>query len=392
MDQKIFNRSFIFLFLAQFCFSFVFCVLLPTIPIYLSRLGANEAKIGVLVGALSVAALICRPLVGRGLLHIPEKHFMIAGSIIFALSSFAYLMAKPFWPLMIVRVFQGIRWALFVTSTWTLVSRIIPDTQRGRGLSYFYLAFNTAFAVAPSIGVFLINHFSFAVLFLTCTALSLCALYVSVNLENPRENTLELQEGGTQRQSLFTREVIAPSVIIFLSNIIWGALTAFFPLFALKQGVANPGLFFGALAITLIVSRMAGARFLDVPDRTKIIVPSLIVQVVAMILLSFSKTLPMFILVAVIMGIGNAFLFPSLIAYIIDQAGANRGPAMATYLALADFGAGIGSVIMGVILQLTSYRTMFLSLALTSCLSLCYSQFVLSKRRMVKNANLRIPL
>ena len=392
MIQKIFTRNFTYLFLAQFCFAFVFCVLLPTIPIYLSRLNATEAEIGVLVGTLSVAALILRPLVGRGLLYIPEKHFMIAGSIIFALSSFAYLIAKPFWPLMIVRVFQGIGWALFATSTWTLVSRIIPDTQRGQGLSYFYLAFNIAFAVAPSIGVFLINHFSFVVLFLTCTALSLCSLYISANLESSREDPLELQEGEIQRQSLFTREVIAPSMINFLSNIIWGALTAFFPLFALNQGVTNPGLFFAALAITLIAARMLGGRFLDVPDRTKVIVPSLIVQVVAMVLLSFSKTLPMFILVAVIMGIGNAFLFPSLIATIIDQVGANKGPAMATYLALADFGAGIGSVIMGVILQLTSYRTMFLSLALTSCLSLCYSQFVFRKRSVIKNANLRIPL
>jgi len=52
----------------------------------------------------------------------------------------------------------------------------------------------------------------------------------------------------------------------------------------------------------------------------------------------------------------------------------------------------ITSIIMGVILQLTSYRTMFLSLALTSCLSLCYARCVLSKRSVVKNANLRIPL
>ena len=48
----------------------------------------------------------------------------------------------------------------------------------------------------------------------------------------------------------------------------------------------------------------------------------------------------------------------------------------------------IASIIIGMILQLTSYRTMFLSLALTSCISLCYSQCVLSKRRVVRNANL----
>jgi len=95
MDQKIFNRNFIFLFLAQFCFAFVFCVPLPTIPICLSRLDATETEIGVLVGTLGVAAVILRPPVGRGLLRIPENHFMIAVSIIFALYSVAYLMARP---------------------------------------------------------------------------------------------------------------------------------------------------------------------------------------------------------------------------------------------------------------------------------------------------------
>jgi hypothetical protein len=57
-----------------------------------------------------------------------------------------------------------------------------------------------------------------------------------------------------------------------------------------------------------------------------------------MAILAFSKTLPMFILVAVIWGIGNAFLVPTLVAYTIDLAGLSRGPAMGTFTALADFG------------------------------------------------------
>jgi len=80
-------------------------MLLPTIPIYLARLGMTEAGIGVQVGALSVSSLILRPLVGRALLKIPERNFMMAGAVIFALSSVTYLVAKPFWPLFMLRVF-----------------------------------------------------------------------------------------------------------------------------------------------------------------------------------------------------------------------------------------------------------------------------------------------
>jgi MFS family permease len=85
-------------FLAQFTFSFVFFILIPTIPIYLSRLGSTEVGIGVLIGAFSVSSLALRPFVGRALLKIPERNFMIAGAMLYAFSSIVYLIAKPFGP------------------------------------------------------------------------------------------------------------------------------------------------------------------------------------------------------------------------------------------------------------------------------------------------------
>ncbi len=73
--QKILTRDFILCFAAQFTFTSVFHILIPTLPIYLSRLGSTEAEIGVLIGALFVSSLILRPFVGRGLVRISEKHF-----------------------------------------------------------------------------------------------------------------------------------------------------------------------------------------------------------------------------------------------------------------------------------------------------------------------------
>ncbi len=128
--QKILTRDFILCFISQFAFSSVFFILIPTIPIYLSRLGETEAGIGILVGVLSVSSLILRPLVGRALLKIPERSFMIAGTLIYAFSSMAYLIAKPFWPFLVVRIFQGIGLAFFATASFTLVSRISPQAHR----------------------------------------------------------------------------------------------------------------------------------------------------------------------------------------------------------------------------------------------------------------------
>jgi len=384
--EKILTRNFVLSFFAQFTFSSVFFILIPTIPIYLSRLGSTDAEIGVLVGVLSVSSLILRPFVGRALLRIPERKFMMAGTILFIFSSVAYLLAPPFWPLLIVRVFQGIGLALFATASFTLVSRISPEARRGQSLGIFYLAINLAFALAPAFGMIVINSFNFTTLFLLCAGLSLCALLIILKLGRIQGDPLE--NSSPRDRSFLSREAFPPAIICFMASIIWGALTAFFPLFALSHGISNPGLFFGVFAIILILGRSLGGRILDTYNREKVIFPCLVVQIIAMTTLVFSTTFPMLILVAVIWGTGSAFLFPSLVAHALDRTGDARGPAIATYMALADLGAGMGSVIMGIILQLTSYTTMFFCLVVTGVINLLYFYFFVRKRGRDRYANL----
>ena len=110
ISQKFLNRDFILTFVSQFSMSSVSQTLMTTLPLYLSMLQATEVEIGVLIGSLSVASLVLRPLVGRLLLRTPEKTFMIGGSLLFAISSAAYLIAPPFWPFLLVRVLQELGW------------------------------------------------------------------------------------------------------------------------------------------------------------------------------------------------------------------------------------------------------------------------------------------
>jgi predicted MFS family arabinose efflux permease len=376
--DKIFTRDFVLGFFAQFAFSSVFFILIPTIPIYLSRLGATDAGIGVLVGAMSASSIVLRPLVGRTLLRIHERDFMVAGTLLYAFSSIAYLIAKPFWPFLIVRLFQGIGLALFATASFTLVIRISPEARRGQSLSFFYLAINVAFALAPSFGILLMNHFDFSVVFLVCCGFSLCSLFIIMRLEKRPIDPFD--ERSVKNQPFLSREALPAAIMAFMGSLIWGAVTAFFPLYAISQDVTNPGLFFAALGLTLIVARSFGGRMLDIYSREKLLLPCLAAQIVAMTLLAFSKNLPMFILVAVVWGMGNAFLYPTLVAYATDVAGLARGPAVGTYLALSDFGAGMGAVIMGIILELTNYPIMFLCLALTGVINLLYFNYAVKRK------------
>jgi predicted MFS family arabinose efflux permease len=377
MTQKILTRDFVLAFFAMFAFTSVFNMLIPTLPIYLSRVGSTEVEIGILIGIFGFSSLVLRPFIGRALLRIPEKNLMIAGALLFTLTSVSYLLAPPFLPFLTVRVFQGIGFAFFHTASYTLVANISSKTHRGQSLSYFYLAINLAGALGPPLGMVLINHFSFTLLFWCCTGLSLCSLFITNKLG--KRQGAPLQDSSIEDGFFLSRKALPPSVIASLALFMWGALTAFFPLYAINHGVANPGLFFTTIAIMLILGRALGGKILDLYSKERIILPCLFTYIISMIILAFSKTLPMFILVAVIWGIGHAFLMPTLVVHALERVGSSPGLAMGTFLGFTDLGMSLGPVIMGIITHAASYPTMFLSLALIGILNLNYFYFFVRK-------------
>jgi MFS family permease len=373
MTRKIFTRDFILTFWGLFALTFVFYILIPTLPIYLSGLGSTEIEIGVLIGIFSFSSVAVRPLVGKTLLKISEKTFMIAGAYLFTLTSVAYLLAPPFWPFLIVRVFQGIGFAFFHTAAFTLIANISSKGHRGQSIGYFILAFNLSAALAPPLGIFLINRFNFTFLFLTCVGLSLCALFIIYKLG--KRQVVPLENSSMKDSFLLSRKALPSSVVGFFSLFIWGAITAFFSLYAINHGMANPGLFFTTIAIMLILCRALGGKIFDLHSKEKIILPCLTIYIITMVFLAFSKTLPMFIFVAVLYGIGAAFLIPTLVVYTLDRAGSSPGPPMGTYQAFTDLGMGMGPVVMGFVIQSTSYPIMFLCLGLIGIINLNYFYF-----------------
>jgi MFS family permease len=82
----------------------------------------------------------------------------------------------------------------------------------------------------------------------------------------------------------------------------------------------------------------------------------------------------------VIFGTGWALLYPSLLIYAIENAGSAQGPAMGTFTALADLGTGIGPMIMGIILQWTSYPIIFSCLTLTGVINFLYFYYAIGKK------------
>jgi MFS family permease len=376
---EILTGPFILTCLAQFTFSMAFYILLPTLPIYLSKLGSTETEIGLLIGAFAAGSLVFRPLVGKALSRHSEKRVMVAGTLLFALTSAAFLLVRPFWPFLGARLFQGVAFALFNTAAFTMAVNITPETRRGQSLSYSLVPPNVALALAPSLGMTIVNCFGFSPLFIACAGLSICTLFISRAVRRPQP-FLPFDPSPEDR-ALLNRKALPPSCVVLLHNSCWGAVTAFLPLYALGKGVSNPGVFFSALALTMVLGRAFGGRLLDTYDKEKLIYVILTGFICVMVITACSETIPMFVISGLLWGTAAGFLMPTVMATAIDRAGPMaRGSAVGTYTALSDFGIAIGPVIAGLVIRFAGYTGMFVGLILMEMLNLTYFHFFVRKR------------
>jgi predicted MFS family arabinose efflux permease len=379
--KNIMTRNFILGFLAFFVFFVANFTLTPTMPIYLTKLGSSAREIGMLVGTLGIASLICRLLVGGALRKYSEKRVMMFGAMIFVFTFIGFIVLRPFWPFLAVRFFQGGAFSCMDTAAIACAIGVVPLVYRTRAIGYILLAPSFAMAIAAPFGMFLMNRYGITVLLLTGAALSLCAFIFALSLSR-RKTIMTERELPVNSAFLFEWKIVVPAITSFLQYITWSSVAAFFSLYAVQCGVINPGLFFSAMAFMLILGRIFGAKVFERWKKEKIILTFILVAMLALVILSFSKTLPMFIFVGMLWGMAGAFLFPACMSYALEYSGASGGTALGTYQAFMDSGSALGPVIMGLIIPLAGYRIMFLCLAFTCLINLGYFQFYVRRRHI----------
>jgi MFS family permease len=377
--ENLFTRDFILAFCAFFCFASAFHALTPTLPIFLAGLGSAKQDIGILVGTIGISSLVFRFVAGNILMKYSERLLLLTGTIVFALSFPAFIIFRPFWPLFAVRLLQGIAFACMDTAIISYIIRTMPLQLRTRVINYFMLAPPLASGVATAASVFILNKWGFNAVLFTGTGLGACAFFLMWKLKG-QKRPLNVPDSPVHEKRYFERRIFAPALLIFLCVCALGGITAFFPLFAIGCGVKNPGLFYSATAVMLVLSRLTVGRIFSLYEKEKIIVGSIFIMIISLITLALSSTLPMFILAGFLWGIGFGVLFPLTMAYSLEYAGSSDGVAVATYQAFVDLGIAAGPAIAGIMLPFTGYKVMFLCQGLFCFVGLMYFQFYLRNR------------
>lgn len=362
-NEKLFTRNFVLTSLSTLAIFTSFYFLLVTLPIYiLDELGGSKSEIGLIIGVFTISAVLLRPFIGREMDRRGRKNMLVAGSLVFLLSTLLYNYTTSVALLLLLRVLHGIGWGAATTATSTLIADIAPPRRRGEAMGIFGMSANVAMAVAPALSILLLNASDFPTLFGVSAAIAL----VSLLLVLPISETMVARP----KALLFSKEAFFPSAMMFTISLSYGSIVSFLPLFAQEKGVANPGIFFSVFAVTLIVVRALSGRLSDIKGRRFVIIPGMVLITLGLWVLSQADSLMFFLAAALIYGLGFGSVHPTLIALLVDRVGERGlGAAMGTFTAAFDLGIGAGSILLGVVLQFFGFMVMYLlgGLIVLSC-------------------------
>src|SRR6266571_2841565 len=324
------------------------------LPLYIHRLGGNEASIGLVQGMFSAAGILCQPLVGAWIDRIGRHFFMVLGVTLLTLSCAAFVVTSSIPLLGALRALQGIGFSAFFVANYIHVVDLVPVERRGWALGIYGLSGLLSTSLAPLAGASL-------------------ALVARMHDVHPTSLTggpgLEAVRHGIE-ELLHLHMVLA-----FCFGLGTGTIFTFLPTFAERLGVRGLGLFYTAYAVAAMLVRVAGGELIDTLGRRAVIIPSMFIQTGAACMLALVAVfvapagsipiLPFLFFAGFMAGGAHGFLYPALSALLMDVTPERRrGSAVGTFSSVVLVGNALGSMAFGYVAQGLGYGVMWSALAL----------------------------
>jgi len=354
------RRPYFFALFAVHAFFVAYSMSLVEVPRVLE--GEPEWVVGFVVGVFGIAGMLTRPLTGvwvdRG---GNRQRWVRLGAVGVAVSFVGYAVDLGPWVMVIFRCAQGVAMGLFTTAMLAIVGNLLPPERRGSGLGLYQAANAAAALYGAALAIFLIDRFGFAAAFLFSGASALLALLFASGTGDPMAPPP--RPAGTRGRGLrglVSPTALLPALVFACVTTPWGTVTAFLPLFALERDMGNVGLFYTAAGLAQLTARMSAGWLGDRIGRDAVVVPALAAAGISLLVLSRVESSWLLIACALAFGFGLAATQTSIAVIVIDRTPpAILGSGMATYTMAWDVGQVVGAILLGFLVDATSYGLVF---------------------------------
>lgn len=377
----------------------------PMLPLFALALGAKPEAIGFVVGASTITGIFFKLPAGAFSDIYGRYKMLLLGIVAFAFTPFAYLMVTSYWQLAGIRFFHGLATAIYGPVSMA----IIADTAGGQkaekisGFSAITITGNLLGAPLGGFILYLLSKQSASSLSHFHTAYFICGLFGLIsllftlrlfawkNVDNKREkipfsSTWQKFLKGA-KEVIYDYRIVITSNTEGIQNLSLGALEAFLPIYAVTVAGLNAfqaGILWGAQVITTIISKPIMGKLSDRYGRKPIIFSGMWICAIPFACIPLTKNFLLLIILAMIFGIGEAFVTSSSAAMVAEFCKEKHyGAAMGTFGTISDIGHAFGPILAGLLLGHLSYQPSFLIIAGILILASFVFNLLVSEKKLI---------
>ena len=373
--ERLWNRNYCKVMVANFTLFFAFYVLTPLLPLYLSEhFGATKDVIGLVLSGYTITALLFRPFSGYVVDAFPRKAVLMISFGAFAIFFAGYLAASTLLLFTIVRTLHGGPFGALTVSNSTVAIDVLPSSRRTEGIGYYGLSNNLAMAVAPSIGIFIyqLTH-SFEFIFWLAFIVACCGWLVDSTVALEKKEMTQRRKLSWDRFFLVRGWLLGLNMVAF--GFSFGVLSNYLAIYGKEvMGITSgTGTYFMLCSVGLILSRLQGGKALRNGRVTHNAGEGMVISLIGYTLFILMPTLAQWSMFngqwsmilgyygsALLIGLGNGHMWPAFQNMTINVAPNNqRGTANSTILISWDIGMGLGILVGGVVSELIGYSAAF---------------------------------
>jgi len=335
-----------------------FGIIMPILPYYAQRFGAQGLGFGALVGAFSLMQFLATALLGRFSDRVGRRPILLT-SILLNIAGYVLFAFAPTYPLLLIaRLVSGFAGGN-ISVAQAYVADITSAEDRSKGMGLIGMAFGIGFIVGPGIGAVAAHRWGHSAPGLVAAALSLVNLVSAFvilpeSLKHEHRVAREIWPFRHMAEALAHRELRPLMLVWAIAPFAFAGYTVALPLWAgARLGWREPelGKFFIIVGVVAAVVQGGLFRILTrhVGDRRLLVIGMLGMAVSIAVVPFLDRSLTVYAW-TVVLAFSNSLMAPSATGLVSTFAAANeQGTVLGVAQSLSALGRFSGPEVVGTV-------------------------------------------
>lgn len=383
--KKLLNASFIIIWLVHFLV-ITGEKAFDLLPKHFELQGLDATEVGFIMSFTGLGGVVILPVFIFLIDRYKKKYIVytaIAAHLLIPVLYFIPCSQPEFYG--IPRFLQGATYSVLVITFTSIASFTIPQESRSQGLALFGLAGQMSLAFGVGVGEMVLDTFGFFYLYLFSVFVIFVSLFfirrffgggVSIDNETTEEHDFK------SIAALFRNPKTLPVIFwVFLFGVSYGIILAFLPKLVISKGMSYIRPFYIAFPFTVVAARVFFGKVFDLFPRNFTVGFPLVFLPLSLFIMYYSTSYIHLVGAGILFGLCHAFLYPILLAMIIDYASnALRGRVVLVFRFFYHLGIFV-SAYLGGYYAAASVASLFLLAGVTSSSGLLLWLALLCKKR-----------